>query len=40
LARTSIPFNFHVVLIKDRTTLIVNGLEEGGHAKSLSRKEV
>jgi hypothetical protein len=40
LARTSTPFNFRVVPIKDGITRIVNGLEEDDHAKSRSSKEV
>ena len=31
--------NFHVALIKDGITRIVNGLEDDSHAKSPSRKE-
>jgi hypothetical protein len=31
--------NFHVALIKDGITRVVNGLEDDAHAKSPSRKD-
>ncbi len=37
--RLGLLINFHVALIKDGITRIVNGLEEDDHAKSPSRKE-
>jgi GxxExxY protein len=37
--RLGLPINFHVALIKDGITRIVNGLEEDDHAKSPGRKE-
>src|SRR2546430_16586584 len=37
--RLGLLINFHVPLIKDGITRIVNGLEEDDHAKSPSRKE-
>ena len=37
--RLGLLINFHVALIKDGITRIVNGLEEDAHAKPLSRKE-
>ena len=37
--RLGLLINFHVPLIKDGITRIVNGLEEDDHAKPLSRKE-
>ena len=37
--RLGLLINFHVALIKDGITRIVNGLEEDSHAKSPSRKE-
>jgi GxxExxY protein len=37
--RLGLLINFHVVLIKDGITRIVNGLEDDDHAKSPSRKE-
>jgi GxxExxY protein len=37
--RLGLLINFHVALIKDGITRIVNGLEEDPHAKSPSRKE-
>jgi GxxExxY protein len=37
--RLGLLINFHVALIKDGITRIVNGLEEDDHAKSTSRKE-
>ena len=37
--RLGLLINFHVALIKDGITRIVNGLEEDHHAKALSRKE-
>ena len=38
--RLGLLINFHVALIRDGITRIVNGLEEDDHAKSRSRKEV
>jgi hypothetical protein len=38
--RLGLLINFHVALIKDGITRIVNGLEDDDHAKSPSRKEV
>jgi GxxExxY protein len=38
--RLGLLVNFHVALIKDGITRIVNGLEDDDHAKSPSRKEV
>lgn len=38
--RLGLLINFHVALIKDGITRIVNGLEEDPHAKSPSRKEI
>ena len=37
--RLGLLINFHVALIKDGITRIVNGLEDDSHAKSPSRKE-
>jgi len=37
--RLGLMINFHVALIKDGITRIVNGLEDDSHAKSPSRKE-
>ena len=37
--RLGLLINFHVVLIKDGISRIVNGLEEDPHAKSPSRKD-
>jgi hypothetical protein len=37
--RLGLPIDFHVALIKDGVTRIVNGLEEDDRAKSPSRKE-
>jgi GxxExxY protein len=37
--RLGLLINFHVALIKDGITRIVNGLEEDDHAKSLRRKD-
>ncbi len=37
--RLGLPINFHVALIEDGITRIVNRLEEDDHAKSLSRKD-
>ncbi|MEO8593446.1 MAG: GxxExxY protein [Candidatus Solibacter sp.] len=37
--RLGLLINFHVPLIKDGITRIVNGLEDDDHAKSPSRKE-
>jgi GxxExxY protein len=37
--RLGLLINFHVTLIKDGITRIVNGLEEDNHAKPPSRKE-
>ena len=37
--RLGLLINFHVALIKDGITRIVNGLEDDDHAKSPSRKE-
>jgi GxxExxY protein len=37
--RLGLLINFHVVLIKDGITRIVNGLEEEPHAKSPSRQD-
>ena len=37
--RLGLLLNFHVPLIKDGITRIVNGLEDDDHAKSPSRKE-
>ena len=37
--RLGLLINFHVALIKDGITRIVNGLEEDDHAKSPSRNE-
>lgn len=37
--RLGLLINFHVPLIKDGITRIVNGLEEDNHAKSPGRKE-
>ena len=37
--RLGLLINFHVALIKDGITRIVNGLEDDSHAKSRSRKE-
>ena len=37
--RLGLLINFHVALIKDGITRIVNGLEDDSHAKSASRKE-
>jgi GxxExxY protein len=37
--RLGLLINFHVVLIKDGISRIVNGLEEDYHAKSPSRKD-
>jgi GxxExxY protein len=37
--RLGLLINFHVALIKDGITRIVNGLEEEDHAKSPSRKD-
>ena len=37
--RLGLLINFHVALIKDGITRIVNGLEDEDHAKSPSRKE-
>jgi GxxExxY protein len=37
--RLGLLINFHVVLIKDGISRIVNGLEEDSHAKSPSRKD-
>ncbi len=37
--RLGLLISFHVALIKDGITRIVNGLEEDDHAKSPSRKE-
>lgn len=37
--RLGLLINFHVALIKDGITRIVNGLEEETHAKSPSRKD-
>jgi hypothetical protein len=38
--RLGLLINFHVALIKDGITRIVNGLEEEPHAKPLRRKDV
>ncbi|MGA3236148.1 MAG: hypothetical protein ABSG03_07595 [Bryobacteraceae bacterium] len=38
--RLGLLINFHVPLIKDGITRIVNGLEDDDHAKPPSRKEV
>ena len=38
--RLGLPINFHVPLIKDGITRIVNGLEDDDHAKPPSRQEV
>ena len=37
--RLGLLINFHVALIKDGITRIVNGLQDDDHAKSPSRKE-
>ena len=37
--RLGLLINFHVPLIKDGITRIVNGLEDDDHAKAPSRKE-
>jgi GxxExxY protein len=37
--RLGLLVNFHVALIKDGITRVVNGLEDDPHAKSPSRKE-
>ena len=37
--RLGLPINFHVPLIKDGITRIVNGLEDDDHAKPPGRKE-
>jgi GxxExxY protein len=37
--RLGLLINFHVALIKDGISRIVNGLEDDDHAKSPSRKE-
>ena len=37
--RLGLLINFHVPLIKDGITRVVNGLEEDSHAKSPSRKD-
>ena len=37
--RLGLLINFHVALIKDGITRIVNGLEDDSHAKSPSRKD-
>ena len=37
--RLGLPINFHLALIKDGITRIVNGLEDDPHAKPPSRKE-
>jgi len=37
--RLGLLINFHVALIKDGITRIVNGLEDDDHAKSPSRQE-
>jgi GxxExxY protein len=37
--RLGLLINFHVPLIKDGISRIVNGLEDDDHAKSQSRKE-
>lgn len=37
--RLGLPINFHVALIKESITRIVNGLEDDDHAESPSRKE-
>lgn len=37
--RLGLLINFHVVLIKDGISRIVNGLEEESHAKPLGRKD-
>ena len=37
--RLGLLSNFHVALIKDGITRIVNGLEEADHANTLSRKD-
>ena len=37
--RLGLLINFHVALIKDGITRIVNGLEEDSHAKSPSRQD-
>jgi GxxExxY protein len=37
--RLGLLINFHVVLIQDGITRIVNGLEDDAHAKSPSRKD-
>ena len=37
--RLGLLINFHVVLIKDGITRVVNGLEDDIHAKSPSRKD-
>ena len=37
--RLGLLINFHVALIKDGITRIVNGLEDDDHAKSPCRKE-
>ena len=37
--RLGLLINFHVALIKDGVTRVVNGLEDDAHAKSPSRKD-
>jgi hypothetical protein len=37
--RLGLLINFHVVLIKDGITRVVNGLEDDAHAKSPSRQD-
>jgi len=37
--RLGLLINFHVALIKDGITRVVNGLEEDSHAKPPSRKD-
>jgi GxxExxY protein len=37
--RLGLLINFHVALIKDGITRVVNGLEDDAHAKSPSRKD-
>jgi GxxExxY protein len=38
--RLGLLINFHVALIKDGISRIVNGLEEDSHAKSPGRKDI